>query len=78
MNELLKLLALPVSLHIVGMTWTSDGFLLARVEGDCGFNLFLGSPSFGPGPGEDYRRSIWNGFGFGARRRVVRSRSRHG
>ena len=57
METLLDLLNLPPTLAEV--TVTSDGYYMARADGDCGFNVFLGKPSLHPGPGQDRTRAQW-------------------
>ena len=61
-ENLLRLMNLPAS-RFEGVIRTSDGFYLARVKGDIGYNAFLGTPS--PphdGPGRDATLEVWNGL----------------
>lgn len=73
MKELIRLLNIPDAFRAVELMRTSDGFYLARQEGDCGFNLFLGVPSARPGPGREATLQMWAGHSFGQRRRTVRA-----
>ena len=72
MNNLMALLNIPKSFNLVELGRTSDGHWLGRLHGDCGFNLFLGQPSFHPGPGRDRSRATWRALSFGDKRRLVR------
>lgn len=57
---------------------TSDGHFLAQAYGDLGYNIFLGRPSFHPGPGKDQTKAVWSGMSFGERKRFVRSAKAYG
>jgi len=61
-ENLLRLMNLPPS-RFDGVVRTSDGFYLAQVKGDIGYNAFLGKPSAPhPGPGRDLMLEAWNGL----------------
>lgn len=54
----LRLLVLPP--EFVSITVDSNGNFLAMIEGDCGYNAFLGKPSIRrEGPGFEHRRRVW-------------------
>lgn len=74
MDELMALLNIPEG--VAEVTLTSDGFFLARASGDIGFNMFLGRPSFHPGPGRDLTRRVWGQLTFAGRRRAIRQARR--
>lgn len=76
MDELMDLLNIPKV--VAEETLTSDGFFLARESGDIGFNMFLGRPSFHPGPGLDRARRVWGQLSFGGRRQAIRQARRFG
>ena len=58
-EAMLKLMCLPSSFD--GVCRTSDGFYLARVRGDPGYNHFLGKPSPPhPGAGYNWMLATWN------------------
>ena len=60
-ETMLRLMSLPR--HFVGVTRTSDGFYIAQVEGDVGYNAFLGKPQpVHAGPGLDNALRIWAGL----------------
>jgi hypothetical protein len=69
--HLLQVMALPAP--FVDVTVTTDGFYLARVRGDVGFNRFLGRPNPGPDVGQVYARGVWQSLDVGERRDVVRA-----
>jgi len=61
-ENLLRLMNLPAS-RFEGVVRTSDGFYLAQVKGDVGYNAFLGKPSAPhDGPGRDAMLEVWNGL----------------
>ena len=61
-DNLLRLMNLPPS-RFDGVVRTSDGFYLAQVKGDIGYNAFLGKPSEPhDGPGRDAMLEVWNGL----------------
>lgn len=70
MTELMRLLHIPR--NIADITRTSDGFFLARPVGDIAYNVFLGKPSFHPGPGKDRSREVWAQLTFTQRKAAVR------
>ena len=58
-EALLRLMCLPPS-RFSGVCRTSDGFYLAQVKGDIGYNHFLGKPSAPhSGPGRDAMLATW-------------------
>ena len=58
-DHLLRLMSLPLS-RFSDVTRSSDGYYLAAVHGDLGFNAFLGRPSpVHPGPGYDAMLKHW-------------------
>ncbi len=69
MRNLMSIMALPG--YIVEFTRTSDGFYLARAEGDIGFNVWLGKPNAGS-IGKEHSAKSWQRLSFGARKQVVR------
>jgi len=62
----------------VDCTVTSDGVFLAQASGDCGFNHFLGKPSFHQGPGKERSQSVWKKLSFREKRALVRLAPRYG
>ncbi len=69
MRNLMSIMALPG--YLVEFTRTSDGFYLARAEGDIGFNVWLGKPN--PGRiGKEHSAKSWQRLSFGAQRQVIR------
>ena len=69
------------ALHLgtfVDFTATSDGFFLAMRPGDCGFNAFLGKPSFHEGPGKERTRAVFGAMTFAERKRFVGATRRYG
>lgn len=71
MTNLLRLMNLPPS-RFSGVVRTSDGFYIARENGDIGYNAFLGQPSpLHEGPGLEHTLSVWNSLGKLDRQMVV-------
>lgn len=59
-ETLLRLMNLPPS-RFAGVVRTGDGYYLAQVVGDLGYNAFLGKPN--PphnGPGRNLMLSVWS------------------
>ena len=61
----------------VDFTMTSDGMFLAQTHGDCGFNHFLGRPSFHQGPGKERSQSVFKKLTFKEKRALVRLAPRY-
>lgn len=59
-------------------TVTSDGWWLAQAYGDLGYNVFLGRPSFHPGPGKDQTRAVWSRMSLGERKLFVKAARAYG
>ena len=61
-ENLLRLMCLPLS-RFEGVVRTSDGYYLAQVKGDLGYNAFLGKPHAPhPGAGMDFMLKAWKGL----------------
>ena len=59
-ETLLALMNLPPS-KFSGVVLTTDGFYIASVHGDLGYNHFLGKPApVHDGPGKTQMLSVWN------------------
>jgi len=77
-ENLLRLMNLPAS-RFEGVIRTSDGFYLARVKGDIGYNAFLGKPSAPhDGLGRDAMLEVWNGLDEQERVKVLALAARPG
>lgn len=62
-EAMLRLMNLPPSMRFVGVCRTSDGMYLAQVEGDLGYNAFIGKPAPPhPGPGRNMMMKVWEGL----------------
>lgn len=59
--------------RFAGVVKTSDGYYIARANGDLGYNDFLGRPTAPhPGPGRDAMLRIWNSLSHEERMAVYR------
>ena len=70
-NNLLALMNLP-SKEIARVCRTGDGYYLAQMRGDLGYNHFLGQPN--PpheGPGRDAMLKVWASLGLQERMDVL-------
>lgn len=68
-RDTLDLLHIPAC--VAAVVRTSDGFFLAQDTGDCGFNRFLGKPSFHDGPGKRLMQQKFRVMSYSRKRRVV-------
>lgn len=62
-ENLLRLMNIPQAMGLDGVVKTADGHYIGRVQGDCGYNAFIGKPApVHPGPGLDCTLETWAGM----------------
>ena len=72
MRNLIDVMNLPTD-AVEQITLTSDGHYLGRAFGDCGFNMFFGTPEPShPGPGRDRSRAVFRALRLADKKQVVR------
>ena len=72
MKNLMNLMNLPYQ-RLAAVVRTSDGFYLAQVDGDAGFNLFFGAPApLHPGAGLSWTLTTWEQLSDEEKKAVVK------